>query len=445
MNHQGAEKVIAPLSSKEGTYPFFDTYMQYVGETESPTLYHRWTALSIIGALIARKIYFPFGHSFIYPNQYVLLTGTPGARKGTAIKIGSNLLRAIDYKHLAPNRAAKEAFWSWMSKHHLQCDLPEEEQDQSEWIFNMQDEKDLITEAYIAQDEFLDFIGSNDKDFVTNLANLWDNLPKYDNPKTRDDDVYIYNPTVNILSGITPSGIADGFKTLALGGGFFSRILFVYTDPTGNKITYPTEPCKIRESFLTQQLLKIQELEGQLILNPEVRALIDTIYKNSPGIPDRRFQYYNERRLTHLIKLILILSASNLSLEPTVTDVILANTILYNTEINMPKALGEYGKSRHSEVANAILTLLNNSDKPLSIRKIYKEVGRDLNKFNEMIDIIESLLQQERIQRVTGTIGAKEVLYLPNNTVVTKWREDLINMDLLYSNEQVIWNGEITI
>ena len=442
--NQSNNNAVPIVSSKEGAYTFFDTYMQYVGITESPALYHRWTALSIIGALIARKIYFPFGHSFIYPNQYVLLTGTPGARKGTAIKIGTNLLQEIDYPHLAPNRAAKEAFWVWMAKHGMQDMSMEDDQNMDSWVFNLQSEQDNITEAYIAQDEFLDFIGSNDKDFVTNLANLWDNLPKYDNPKTRDDDVYISNPTLSILSGIRPTGIAEGFKVLAVGGGFFSRIIFVYTNPTGVKITYPTKPCEQFKSYLTQHLLNIKELEGELILTNEVRDLIDQIYKKAPGMPDRRFQYYNERRLTHLIKLILILSASRLTLEPSIQDVILANTILYNTEINMSKALGEYGKSRHSEVSNSILVLLNNSPKPLSVREIYKEVGRDLNKFNDILDIIGSLLQQERIQRITGTKGAKEeVLYLPNNVAISKWQDDLIDMNLLYKNEQSIWTGEI--
>lgn len=427
--------VEAPLSrAKDGQETFFDLYFNYVGTTESPALFHRWTAMSIIGAIVGRSVFFPFGHSNIYPNQYILLTGTPASRKGTAIKIGKNILEKVGYEHTAPNRAAKEAFWGWMANKYKKSEGPADGQDSLDYLFALDDPSDRITEAYVAHDEFLDFIGSGDKDFVTNLTNLWDNLPRYHNPKTRGEDVYIPNPTVNILSGITPSGIADSFSSLALGGGFFSRMLFVYAEPSGVRITFPSRPHTKYEALLLDRLLQMKSLEGELELKPDVAALIDDIYKSSPGIPDPRFQYYTERRLTHLIKIIIILSVAKISLVPSVEDVILANTILYNTELNMSKALGEYGKSKFSDVANAILASLNNKG-PMSIRQLFKDVGRDLNRFQDLMEIMGSLVQQERILKVQGGNANKDILYIPNNIVTHAWKEGLIDFSLLRDDE----------
>ena len=79
-----------------------------MGESESPAVYHRWTALSILGALLGRNVYLPFGNSEIYPNMYVMLMGSAGARKGTAINPGRKLLRAAGYNTFAADAVSKE-------------------------------------------------------------------------------------------------------------------------------------------------------------------------------------------------------------------------------------------------------------------------------------------------------------------------------------------------
>lgn len=413
-------------------HEFFDMYFPYVGTTESPPIYHRWTAISIVGAVLARKVYFPFGHGNIYPNQYMLLTGTPATKKGTAIKIGKNLLAKINYRHTAPNRAAKEAFWGWMAEKDI---IAENDDEPTDFMFDMDLQKEGITEAYIAHDEFLDFIGSGDTDFITNLANLWDNLPCYDHQRTRGKNVYIPNPTVNLISGITPAGIADSFKSLAIGGGFFSRVIFVYAAFSGERVTFPSKPNTELEPKLIAKLQEIESLEGEIIFTPEAKKLIDRIYKTSPGIQDQRFQYYNERRLTHLIKLIIIVTASRCVLEPEEQDIILANTILYNTELYMAKALGEYGKSKYADVANAVIAVLHKANGPMTFPQIFKAVGNDLNKASELIDLLSSLVDRERIQKVSSGKSGSRPMYIPNNKVEVEWDPNLIDFTLLREDE----------
>lgn len=405
----------------------FELYFDFVGVNEAPDTFHRWSLISVIGAIIARNLYIPFGHNKIYPNQYILFTGSPGTRKGTPIGIVKGLLSSLEYAHLAPNKASKEAFWDWMSrKSSLDID---DEGNMLDWDMDAT----TPTEAYIAHDEFLDFIGIGDDGLVTNLTNLWDNLDVYDNPKTRGQSVKINQPTINILSGITPHGIADAFRALAVTGGFFSRLLFIYSNPTGRKITFPSQPDESLRTHILNRLVDVSELSGEVILSSQVRSLLDRIYKQAPHFPDPRFQYYAQRRFTHLLKLLIIMAASRGSKEPTEDDCILANTILHVAEINMPKALGEYGKSKHSEISNAIVDHLNSV--PMSdFQTIYKLVRRDITKINDVREIIAGLLEADKIQ--TDKRKGK-IVYLANNEVDYAWPEGLVDLSMLRTGEHL--------
>src|ERR1700749_2585021 len=89
---------------------FIIQYLQYVGETEAPIFYHRWAALSMIGAYLGRQYSFSLGHFELYPNQYVMLIGDPGTRKSTAIKIAKKVLTGAGYTTISADKSSKEKF-----------------------------------------------------------------------------------------------------------------------------------------------------------------------------------------------------------------------------------------------------------------------------------------------------------------------------------------------
>jgi hypothetical protein len=101
-------QVIPINKAKEDT--FYDKYFRYIGKTESPRIYHRWTAVSLLAALLGRRMFIPFGHDNIYPNQYILLVGDPGTRKGTAINPAKRLLKHSGYLRFAPDKLSTERF-----------------------------------------------------------------------------------------------------------------------------------------------------------------------------------------------------------------------------------------------------------------------------------------------------------------------------------------------
>jgi len=407
------------------SYDYFDSYFGYVGSTESPTIFHRWTAISIVGALLGRQVHMPFGHGKIYPNQYVLLTGGPGTRKGTAIKIGTGLLKnkLIDYKWFAPNKAQKETLWHKMANQHLDDDSG----DLEDLIF-----EPSSTEMYIAQDEFIDFIGIGNDELITNLTNMWDNLSLFEYPKMTKEDTIIHNPTINILSGATPGGISEAFGQIAMTGGFFSRLLFIHGGTTSKKIAWPDPPNEEIKAELINHLFTIKQLQGEVVIPDTCRKLLADIYKSTPKMNDKRFAYYYQRRFTHLLKLVIVLAATRHTIKINEQDCILANTLLHLAEMQMPAALGEFGKARNSSVANQVLDMLNHTDEPMKIHDIWKGVSQDLDKLSNLSDILNSLLQADKIQKtqVEGRAG-----FLPVNLVDNDWSSKYIDYSLVRGDE----------
>lgn len=405
---------------------FFDLYFEFVGETECPMIFHRWTAISILGALLGRQVWLPFGHGMIYPNQYVMLMGSPGSRKGTAMNIGAKLLKGAGYKRFCPDRLSKERFLMEIKPYNTEEILPDT--DLEALVM------DAPAEIYALAEEFTDLVGQGGMEFMTMLTKLWDNMQRYEHPKIHGKSIVIEKPTVNIYGGNTVQGLALAIPPEALGNGFMSRMIFVYADPTGKKITFPPPVNEGLRTELVSHLREMREtLSGELSYTPGAKLLLERMYKEFVEIEDIRFKHYSTRRFTHLLKLSIIFAASNLSLIVDEKTVIRANTVLAFTEKKMPKALGEFGKSKYSEVSNNILDILHKSTRPYAINELYKKVGKDLTKITELSDIMKSLVYTEKVQIIT--IAGKQG-YMPLQIAAKEWPAELLDESFLTNEER---------
>lgn len=402
---------------------FFKQYFDYVGETEAPALYHRWCAVSLVGAMLGRQVHIPFGHGKIYPNQYIMLMGSPGARKSSAINIGKKLLASTGYKRFAPDRTSKERFLMDIRQH-----TDEDFETDLELLAF-----DAPSELYVVAEEFTDFVGQGGMEFMTMLTKLWDNMEKYEHPKIHGKSIVVEKPTVNILGGNTVQGLALALPPEALGNGFMSRLIFVHAEPTGKKITFPKPVCQDTMTALTSHLLSIkEEIKGAITYSKDSLHVLDRLYKEFVDVEDSRFKHYGSRRFTHLLKLSMIIAVSGLKHIIEEEDVLKANTLLHYTELRMPKALGEFGKSKYSDVSNTIIDMLSKTHKPLSMNEVWKQVAKDLNKISELGDIMKNLVTSGKVQVVT--IAGKQG-YMPLHATASTWDESLLLEDFLTEGE----------
>ncbi len=403
-----------PESSKVTELPatsgedFFSLYLSYTANTECPTFFHRWVGIACLAAWVGRDIHFPFGHFKIHANMYTMLVGLAGTKKSTSIKIGVELLEAAGYSHFAADKTRQEKFLIDLAESVTGGGDDEDILESN--IFGAADTSSLPpAECFVAADEINNFIGVGNLEFMSILGDFWDRDKPFKYKLKNSESVVIPYPTINILGGNTFAGFNKLFPPEAIEQGFFSRLLFIYAEPTGVKHTIPPDPDAGIKAKLIEQLHAIKvAVRGKLSIHPDAYKVLDKIYKNWPGLEDPRFDAYENRRLQHLIKLCMLAAAVRLSKEIIPEDIIYANTILTFTEALMPKALGEFGKARNSDVTHKIMMLFESTHTVLTFQAIWKSVHADLERRDQLSDIIGNLLIAEKIQYVEGGAG-----YLP--------------------------------
>lgn len=424
----------------------FHNYLAYIGETESPTVYHRWCYLSMIGALLGRNITMPFGHSIIAPNMYVMLLGLAGARKSSAIKPVKRLIKLLGYDKLAADKSTKEKFLMDLAGHE-DANISSKISSNKILDINLWGEQNSITESepaesYIVADEWNEFTSLGNIEFYSMLGNFWDwHEPDsyYESKVKNSKSIAIYQPTISILGGNTPTNFNAAFPPDIIGQGFFSRLLLISGSKTGKRITIPVGG----DSSATENMLKyLRELQSTCRGTVEVARgsteykLLDKIYRQeSSNISDTRFDSYNNRRLTHLIKLTLNIMASRLSITISESDILLANTLLTRAEHNMPSALGEFGRSRTSSVANKLMEALSNTSKPLTLQELWVSISHDMDKQQQLGEVLANLRAADKLLAVPLGAG-KGTGFMAKRKVLNTDSTDTLDYSLLTEDER---------
>lgn len=408
---------------------FFTLYFRYCEDTECPLIYHRWCAIGGIAALLERQFYVEHGHSNIYPNFYTMLIGSPGTRKGTGIKIINKLLRLQGYDKFASSRTSKEKFLADLCAGGFASAVPsggtnaddawEELEVMGAGRISSVEERCCV---FISSDEFTDFIGAGNIEFISLLTNLWDCLPYYSHRIKTAKSVYVNEPTINILSGNTPTGFATAFPPEIIGQGMLSRLLLIYGETTGRKIPFPLAPSEGETRKLVDALERIkQTVFGIGTFEESATRVLGEIYTSWRELDDSRLKSYSTRRFTHLLKLCLICAAAHYTTRISKDIVVLANSILSFAESRMSNALGEFGKSKNADVSGKLLQYLAERTKPATLGEMWKFIHSDLNEIGELAKIIQSLQQAEKIQKkdkgflVQRDVSTKEQKYVEYN------------------------------
>lgn len=344
---------------------FLNDYMRMVEDTESPRLFHVWSAVSGLAACLGRRCWLPFGPMTIFPNQYIALVGTPGTRKSTAASIMKRQLRKATGVRFAPADTA--------GQRQGLVEAMRGAGDNKEFIENVElavadDSLAGLTLEQIAQvtnvieeesgDGFVSaadkhhimviatelsrFIGQNNFQMLDFLTTMWDG-DDYEY-QTKGGLITLKNPLINMLSCTTPTSLNIAMPPAAGGQGFLSRMILVYGSRKHKLVPRPCEPDQdsvdaVRAGFNRAYY----EVAGAFDETPDARAYSESLYDWQLEINDPRFGYYHERRYDHLIKLAMALCASRGSSIIVKEDYEEAHRILRATERGMPDALGEFG------------------------------------------------------------------------------------------------------
>lgn len=379
---------------------FISSYIDYCSPGEAPNIFHRWAIISSLGAWLGRNYYFKHGHFVLKPNVYCMLMGVSGTRKSTPIKIVRKFMDKVGYKSFAAERTSKEQFLLDLSGVESLVTVGD---DEDTWNLDLEEDAKAAADMMIAADEFNDFIGQGNMEFISLLGTLWDFEGPYKARYKRAASTIINDPVVSILSGNTPTGFARAFPVESIGQGFFSRLLLIHAVPTDERIPFPTSPPDIETNRLISRMHEIKATcIGQAVPTDSASALLSKIYKEYRPIDDVRFESYCSRRFPHLLKLCLVAAASLGTREITQDAVMYANTMLHAAEHFMPAALGEFGKSKNSDVVQKIMQIIVSSNDIVKYEVLYKQLHAEVDSQEQLAGLVKNLIQAGRVQTVQG-------------------------------------------
>ncbi len=319
-----------------------EAYREYIYHTEPPKTYHDWIGMFLISSALQRKCWINNGSITIWPNLYVLLVGPSGAtRKSQSIKYGREILEEVRTITIGPNCPTREALIQAIA--------------QVDSIARIGDGEVMHHCSFTTiSPEFGVFMGQNDTKLIADLTDLYDCPDEWVYKTKTAGTEKIYGMYKTILGGITPDGIITHLPHDAIGGGFTSRIIAVVEDRRSRRITKPklSEPLKPK---LVHDLQEIAGMVGEFVLTEEADEWYDYWYTNEDEktwLHDTNIQHYFERRGTTLLKLGVILSASEG--DTFVVEQKHLETSLAMLSIIEPKMAGAYGGIGRSSMAAAI-------------------------------------------------------------------------------------------
>lgn len=359
---------------------FLDGYMYFTDNTEPCELYRTWVGISIIAAAMQRKCYLRWGSQTWFTNLFIVLTGPPAEpRKGTAMASGYELLRSLNLT-ISADRLTPEQFIRELSNSLTTTQFPGGK------FMNH-------CSLTVFSKELTVFLGYKNSQFLADLTDLYDCADTWAYRTKGSGSFEVTGAWLNILGATTPEQIQAALPVEAVGGGFASRVMFIYADKRGKTVPMPLYDEELKEKLIAD-LEQISLLAGPFTSTNEYVAARTEWYVSASEetqiIQDARFAAYYGRKASTATKLSMILSASR-SDEMILReeDFVRAIDLLDQAEIPMQRALSGVGKSDYAECLPLIMEEVL-KHKEVSMRYLMNRFSHDITQFH-LTKVIETL------------------------------------------------------
>jgi len=202
-------------------------------------------------------------------------------------------------------------------------------------------------------------MGRNDTDMLDTLNDWYDCKPHWNYNIVSRTEKPLEDVWVNILGGTTPELLQGMLPREAIGGGFTSRLLLIFTDTIGKIVDLPfltNEEVELKTKLI-HDTLELCSLVGEFKIDdqcpefPEIWSAWRHTERERRSIKDRKFASYYGRKPATLLKLSMILSASRgSSMKVNDQDLLRAIALLEEAEVEMPGALAGMGRSTYADI-----------------------------------------------------------------------------------------------
>lgn len=330
-----------------------EAFCKFTEDTEVPAAFAVWSGMITIAAALGRDCFVDYGYYTLYPNMYIVLIGPSAvAKKSTPIKFATRIIKQVKPPiNVLSQKMTPEALISALSGL--------DAKDGDTMIVPSAVGVVLISELATLVNK-----GSFKSGMIDVLTDLYDAEDFEYRTKSRGTE-YVRNPCLSIIGGATPIGIKEHIPTVSIGGGFTSRIVFVFSKGSGRLIPRPQRSTenKRRMEDICHDLSEIAKMRGPFALTEDAGKEYDKEYidfrKHSSLIENESLGGYVGRRADILMKVSMLVSASS-SNDRLITArcVSIALGILRRTEEFMPNVLKAITSSEVGDIFEQIINYI---------------------------------------------------------------------------------------
>jgi len=387
------------------------SYLQYTEESEPPTSYHKWVGIGLIASALQRKVKIKWGHERFFPNFYIVLVGPSGrCRKGLSMRMGRDILNQLPVTVISEK----------ITLQGLIRDVAGASAD-----FMDGGTPNFHSSVTIFSEELTVLLGKQDTEMLAALTDWFDSPNEWTYRTKQAGTDKVQGLCINVIGATAPDLLQVMLPPEAIGGGWSSRVIFVFADR--KKQTVPDEiitPEKVElKSTLAKDLGKIHLMQGDVYFSNRAKALYTDWYLGEDRemqngeypINDHRFHYYCERRAMHVRKIATILHiARQHDLEVDEIDMEEAITLLTQTEKTMHRTFGGFGRSEHGDLISRITDLVR-TKKRITRAEILKVCRFDMTS-KEFDELKMSLIESGSVGEIYNSADHCATVY--------EWKED---------------------
>jgi hypothetical protein len=284
-------------------------------------------------------------------SLYIILVSRPGGGKSFAISNAKSLLTAAGRYNVAPSTVTKSSLV-----------------DQIADGIKVDTESGEITHClFVGATEFGNFLTAHDLAFLNVLNELYDCEPVFEERTRYKGKLKIDGPQLTLVGGSQPKYLAEVLPDSAWGMGFTARLIFVY-EGENPKINLKLkkrskEGLDIPDDYfihgparakLVDDVKEMSLMSGEFLWEPPAAEFLEEWYgRDLEPIPQHpRLESYSSRRLIHVGKLAMIMSASESNeMIIKLPHVEAAKTTLLDAEVSMPEIFkGMTKKTQQNEI-----------------------------------------------------------------------------------------------
>lgn len=395
----GNNEEVIHIKSKRRLDDWLSAYMHYTKDVESPDAFHMWSGMAALSACVGRSVWIPRIKYTIYPNIYVILVaGSAQCRKSTAVNLATGFVKAI--------RKPPFVFAQKLTAEALIQALDEAKMDGA-------------SAGFICSSELSTFMGTDAvrTGVIPALTDFYDSPKEWTYHTRGRGKEILKNVTISFLAASTQDWLKTSIPAEAVGGGFTSRVIFVYQSFTDKCRLFEDEiqQSTVDKDNLIHDLSIIREcVKGEIRFTQEAKAYAIDWYTQSRRIRhDPKLDGYYGRKHDTMFKIAALLSISeNNSLIVGETHIKRALGMLAEIEENLGLIITSVTSNEVGSDIERVLNLIMKKE-PISYSDVLKHCWR-FGDATKIQGLLKTLVDSKEITEELGGKSGKLIYYKIN-------------------------------